>query len=250
MEMRRPTKRQPLSSPSLRKQLTHRTHKLPNKHSTKDLSVSAEGDLDFRNLIQEIDNAMQRRLEGRMSLPGRSSLSPAQIPRENPWKDELYQFIAQLPDEKTPLTVQTVGRIDILSEGKTYKQAEMQTVTVGTETATVQTEDPAPLTTLVSFSPTESPEVAKKPLSRRKKSAGEPSRLRESDGLASIRRLLTSAPRSKPDKKPGEVLVTEDCPTVSLSTLFQTRKKALYMRMQARASTLSPRRYASPKGSH
>ena len=250
--MRRPTKRKTLPfSVSLRSRLPRPSPKLRNSRSpVKDLSSSAEADLDFRNLIQEIDAAMQRRLENRTSLPGRvreSSGSPAE---GSPWKDELYQYISHLPEEgRKKLTVERVGGLEIVSEKAQKASVEVQTREEWLKTAGVQTEEAAapaftPWTASSPFPHASSPEAQRRAPSKRKKPEAS---LRESVGLASIRQLLTSAPAPRSSYKRGEVVVTEDCPTLSLSSLFKTRRRALYLRMQERANSLSPKRNASPQ---
>lgn len=252
--MHRPTKRKtPSFAVSLRSRAPRRSPKLRNSRSpVKDLSSSAEVDLDFRNLIQEIDTAMQRRLENRTSLPGRVRESNSSLAEGSPWKDELYQYISHLPEEgRKKLTVERVGGLEIVSEKAQKASIEVQTNEGLLKTAaTVQTEDAVfpilnPGTGPSSFPHTSSPEVQRKAPSKRKKP--ETSSLRESAGLASIRQLLTSAVPPLSSYKRGEVVVTEDCPTLSLSSLFKTRRRALYLRMQERANSLSPQRNASPQ---
>lgn len=245
--MHRPTKRKtPSFAVSLRSRLPRRSPKLRTSRSpVKDLSSSAEVDLDFRNLIQEIDKAMQRRLENRTSLPGLVRESSGSPVEGSPWKDELYQYISHLPEEgRKKLTVERVGGLEIVSEPARKASVEVQTREDWLKTAGVQTEEAAPRAVSSPFPHTSSPEAQRRAPSKRKKPEAA---LRESAGLASIRQLLTTAAAPRSSCKRGEVVVTEDCPTLSLSSLFKTRRRALYLRMQERANSLSPKRNASPQ---
>lgn len=224
--MHRPTKRQTPAFASLRPRPSRRSQLRSVRTPVKDLSSSAEADLDFRNLIQEIDQAMQRRLDHRTSLPGEIRDSQRQSAVDSPWKDELYQYIAHLPEDKgKQLRVERVGGMAITSSKGTKASIEVQTRDVQLQTTGSQTEE-----TALSVS------NAKLRVPSKRSQPG----LRESASLASIRQLLASAPA--PPQRRAEVVLTEDCPTLSLSSLFQTRRKQLYLRMQARASSLSPKR--------
>lgn len=228
--MHRPTKRQTCpAAASLRSRLSRRSQLRSVRTPRKDLSSSAEADLDFRNLIQEIDQAMQRRLEHRTSLPGEIRDSPRLSVASSPWKDELYQYIAHLPEDGgKKLVLERVGGLEITCEKARKASIEVQTRSVQLQTSGSQTEE------TVGTAP---PMSSAKPLAPSK--CAQPG-LRESAGLASIRQLLASAPA--PPQRKAAVVVTEDCPTLSLSSLFQTRRRRLFLRMQARASSLSPKR--------